>query len=191
MLLVWSRKSQQLSCDAVSCTDLQNGIAGVLKQVKMTCIGCNSNCSFQTAYKPDTTHSSEAWRRVCTAQQWHPTLTLSCTIPSFGWAMQSTLQLDGDAVETWPWAAFQIRYFIFIFSTYCNCPYKVHTVVCSVHRIGTYYFTITLHLELWPSCSYSIAAHIVASHMHVVLPLECIICLCSLCGSVNVMCQID
>lgn len=44
--------------------------------------------------------------------------------------------------------------FSFTFSTYCSCPYKVHTVACSIHTIGTYYFFITLCVEIWPSCSY-------------------------------------
>ena len=42
---------------------------------------------------------------------------------------------------------------VFPFSTYCSCLYKVHAVACSIHTIGACYFIMTVHLELWPSCS--------------------------------------
>lgn len=44
--------------------------------------------------------------------------------------------------------------FLYTFSIYCSCSYKVRTVASNMHTIGPYYFVMmTLCLELWPACS--------------------------------------
>lgn len=53
----------------------------------------------------------------------------------------------GPAVPCPAWfkGAFRITsFFLFTFSTYCSFPYKVQSVACSMHTIGTYYFVMTM-----------------------------------------------
>ena len=49
-------------------------------------------------------------------------------------------------------------------------PCKVHTVTCSLHTTGTYCLVKTVHLELWPSCSYIYRS---ISTKEKILTLEC------------------
>lgn len=45
----------------------------------------------------------------------------------------------------WFKGAFRITsFFLFTFSMYCSFTYKVQSVACSMHTIGTYYFVMTM-----------------------------------------------
>lgn len=44
---------------------------------------------------------------------------------------------------------------LFLFTlTHCSCSYKVCTVPYSVYALGSYYFLIMWHFELWPFCPF-------------------------------------
>lgn len=63
------------------------------------------------------------------------------------------LEYSWDRAASWTklWSESHTFFFYFL---YRICSYKVHTVACSMHKIGTDFFTMTLHLGFWSSCSY-------------------------------------
>ena len=78
--------------------------------------------------------------------------------------------------------------FVFILSACYSCPNKVNTVICSMHTSGTYYFIMTVCLEVWPSCSY-IRLSLSTKFCHIkniVLTFKCaFICQCRVRHSVK------
>ena len=70
-------------------------------------------------------------------------------------------QWEAPLEYSWDRAAAELNYgqncilFLSTVSTYPIYPYKVHTVACSMHKIGIDYFAMTVHLGFWSSCCYT------------------------------------
>lgn len=57
------------------------------------------------------------------------------------------------AVSVQPNNIYSTILLVFLLSAYCSCLYKVQAVAFNIHTVGTCCFIMTMHLELWPSCS--------------------------------------